>query len=152
SRPVSPRLTHLPEGSPNLVKATLKTHQTSGLAWLQQAWKSGMPGVLLADDMGLGKTLQALAFLAWRRDDIAVRVHRPILVVAPTALLKNWEQEAALHLRELGLGNLLKAYGTELRRLRDSNSNELNIGRSLLDVRRIQSADWVLTTYETMRD
>jgi len=111
-----------------------------------------MPGVLLADDMGLGKTLQALAFLAWRRDDIASRIHRPILVVAPTALLKNWEQEAEMHLKEPRLGTLLKAYGSDLKRLRNDTGDELQIGRSLLDTRQLQGADWVLTTYETMRD
>jgi len=152
SRHIVPRRSSRPDGCPARVKTPLKNHQEAGLAWLQMAWRSGMPGVMLADDMGLGKTLQALAFLAWRRDDIATRVHHPILVVAPTALLKNWEKEATLHLTEHGLGNLLKAYGSDLKRLRDGTGDELQIGRSLLDVREIHDADWVLTTYETMRD
>jgi hypothetical protein len=151
-RAIVPRLTQLSDGTVARIKTSLKQHQVTGLAWLQKAWRSGMPGVVLADDMGLGKTLQALAFLAWRRDDIDRSVHRPMLVVAPTALLKNWEQEAKKHLDQPQLGALLKAYGPDLKRLRQSIGDELQVGRSLLDVQRIQAADWVLTTYETMRD
>ena len=74
-----------------------KLHQLEGFRWMTEAWKAGWPGVLLADDMGLGKTFQALAFLAWlranqleakRRSGISTK--KPVLIVAPTALLKNW--------------------------------------------------------------
>jgi hypothetical protein len=33
-------------------------HQQTGIEWLQAAFVTGMPGLLLADDMGLGKTFQ----------------------------------------------------------------------------------------------
>jgi hypothetical protein len=54
----------LPLGLPACLETPLKDHQAAGLKWLQQNWRAGAPGVLLADDMGLGKTLQGLAFLA----------------------------------------------------------------------------------------
>ena len=57
-----------------------KPHQTAGFNWLLSAWRAGWPGVLLADDMGLGKTFQALAFLAWVREEICP--DRAILIVA----------------------------------------------------------------------
>jgi SNF2 family DNA or RNA helicase len=126
-----------------------------GIRWLQQRWREGMPGVLLADDMGLGKTLQALAFLVWLRDGMQASAVplRPILVVAPTGLLKTWEEEHCRHLAEPGLGQPLRGYGPELRGLRaEGRGNELEVGRALLDAERLRSADWILTTYETMRD
>lgn len=124
----------------------LKEHQESGLRWLQERWSSGAPGALLADDMGLGKTLQALLFLAWLEEEMAAgRTERkPILVVAPTGLLKNWQDEMNHHLGTNGLGPPLSAYGADLR--------SLKTGPTSLDRDRVRSAAWVLTTYETLRD
>jgi SNF2 family DNA or RNA helicase len=132
------------------LRATLKTHQREGLTWLQQNWISGSPGVLLADDMGLGKTLQGLAFLAWLRDGMASGVieRAPLLIVAPTGLLENWRAEHDRHLIAPGLGTLLLGYGKGLATLRREAVN----GVPALDIAAINSADWVLTTYETLRD
>jgi SNF2 family DNA or RNA helicase len=108
-----------------------------------------LPGVLLADDMGLGKTLQGLAFLAWLRRAMrdAVIPSEPILIVAPTGLLANWQKEHADHLAAPGLGECIAAYGPGLRALRLVDS-----GRPALDVDALRGAAWVLTTYETLRD
>src|SRR5260370_36482041 len=83
-----------PLGLPSGLASRLKHHQVEGLDWLQKAWASGRPGVLLADDMGLGKTFQSLAFLAWLREGMASGAieRAPILVVAPTGLLENWRR------------------------------------------------------------
>jgi superfamily II DNA or RNA helicase len=136
----------------------LKLHQIEGFRWLVDAWRTGWPGVLLADDMGLGKTYQALAFLAWLKSNASkararfnVQSTGPCLVVAPTALLKNWEKECYDRLSELGLGSRLDAYGKALRRLklgRSSNTSE----DDTLDVAQLRDADWILTTYETLTD
>jgi len=48
---------------------------------------------LLADDMGLGKTIQALAFIASTEGSL------PALVVAPSALLTQWESEITRFIR-----------------------------------------------------
>jgi hypothetical protein len=74
-------------------------YQREGFGWLLQ--KSGAlqedplapapVGALLADDMGLGKTLQVLSFLS---QCVAVGRDQPHLVVAPIALLGNWQREA----------------------------------------------------------
>lgn len=70
----------------------LRPYQLHGLAWLQYLREQGLAGIL-ADDMGLGKTAQALAHL-WVEKQ-AGRLDRPALVVLPTSLLFNWQQEAA---------------------------------------------------------
>jgi superfamily II DNA or RNA helicase len=150
-REFAPRESSVADNVLSGVRTQLKPHQSEGVLWLQTAWRSGVPGVLLADDMGLGKTLQALAFLSWRREELSRGVKRPVLIVAPTALLKNWEAEASAHLHQ-GLVEVLRAYGPSLRRLREQAVHELDAGASVLDVSAIQRADWVLTTYETMRD
>ena len=128
----------------------LKTHQLAGLAWLQDAWRQGRPGVLLADDMGLGKTLQALAFLAWLREGMAISVvsPAPVLIVAPTGLLENWREEHDRHLAKPGLGRLLRAYGKDLAQHRIVSAD----GQPGLAPDALRSAEWVLTTYETLRD
>jgi hypothetical protein len=128
----------------------LKPHQQEGLDWLMRAWREGQPGVLLADDMGLGKTLQALAFLAWLRLGMAAGTiaRAPLLVVAPTGLLENWRAEHDRHLAAPGLGACLRAYGAGLAALRTSRDD----GSPGLDTSRIAASDWVLTTYETLRD
>ena len=134
---------------PSCLRAKLKEHQREGLVWLQNNWKSGSPGVLLADDMGLGKTLQGLAFLAWLRDGMGTGVvpRGPLLIVAPTGLLENWRAEHSRHLAEPGLGEPLLAYGKGLAALRQSPDT---FGG--LDTDALRRADWVLTTYETLRD
>jgi SNF2-related domain len=86
--------------SPSSLTTPPKQHQLEGLKWLQKAWATGRPGVLLADDMGLGKTLQALAFLVWLREGMSSGIvdRAPIIVVAPTGLLENWRAEHDRHL------------------------------------------------------
>lgn len=137
-------------GLPSTLATTPKPHQEQGIAWLQNCWLAGRPGVLLADDMGLGKTLQSLAFLAWLRAgmDAGVIARAPILIVAPTGLLANWKAEHDRHLQGHGLGECLAAYGDGLRALRTQQNGDV----PALDQARLRNAAWVLTTYETLRD
>ena len=143
----------LPAGT--IARSSPKPHQEEGFRWLADAWTAGWPGVLLADDMGLGKTFQALAFLAWVRKNRAHQgidegvAHQPMLVVAPTALLRNWIEEAERHLQPGVLGERLDAFGSALTRLKSAAGDEWSKEDSL-DVARLRDADWVLTTYETL--
>ena len=141
-------------GLPECLCSTLLSHQKTGVEWMQRHWIEGSTGALLADDMGLGKTLQALTFLAWTRELDRVRGSepRPILVVAPTGLLKNWVAENEKHLTPPGLGEPLEVHGKGIAELRHSKSRELTAGFPTLDLTRLREADWVLTTYETLRD
>ena len=142
--------TAYPPTVPGTLVTSLKAHQEEGLQWLQKAWSIGRPGVLLADDMGLGKTIQGLAFLAWLREGMRKGVipKRPFLVVAPTGLLRNWLAEHDRHLRSPGLGTCIEGFGGGLSRLRRVDQD----GRPGLDTDRLAAADWVLTTYETLRN
>ena len=139
-----------PPAFPTVVRSTPKPHQLEGYAWLTEAWRRGMPGVLLADDMGLGKTFQALAFLAWLRTVEAPE--RPILIVAPTGLLRNWQAEIGIHLEHGSLGRLVEAFGANLRHHRTEQGNDIRGGTSKLDISGWSNAGVVLTTFETMRD
>ncbi|MEN3792180.1 DEAD/DEAH box helicase [Fulvimarina sp. MAC3] len=140
---------------PHLTRSVPKDHQTEGFAWLVEAWRMGWPGVLLADDMGLGKTFQALAFLAWLRDARAKAglqdgtKRQPILVVAPTALLRNWADESERHLVDGVLGKRVDAFGSKLSKLKRSKASDV-APEDALDVRVLREADWILTTYETL--
>lgn len=148
----------LPAMGATWLRSSLLPHQQNGVAWLRHHWETGSWGALLADDMGLGKTFCALAFLRLVREGL--RTHEltrgPVLVVAPTGLLKNWEDEHNLRLDGTGLGVLVRAHGPGLRalRLRQATAwqREGAIGKPLLDLGRLLAADWVLTTYETLRD
>jgi hypothetical protein len=132
------------------VRTPLKEHQRDGVRWLQRSWEAGRPGVLLADAMGLGKTLQVLAFLAWLREAMERgEVERaPFLIVAPTGLLANWKAEHDRHLDAPGLGRLVEAFGKGLQALKRRAGDD----RLALDLDKLAKADWILTTYETLRD
>lgn len=136
-----------PLALPSGLRSGLKEHQLQGLRWLQNAWQQGMAGVLLADDMGLGKTLQALAFLAWIKENAPANSEPNtggMLIVAPTSLLNNWKAEHDKHLDQPGLGSLLQVHGQHLRHVRSPTVKGLN-------VETLRQADWVLTTYETLK-
>jgi len=72
---------------PSTLQATLRDYQLEGFKWLGclSAWQVGG---CLADDMGLGKTVQALAAILLRAPD------GPTMVVAPTSVMMNWQDEA----------------------------------------------------------
>ncbi|SDQ02097.1 DEAD/DEAH box helicase [Ectopseudomonas guguanensis] len=77
-----------PEG----LQAELRTYQVQGLNWMQTLAELRVGGVL-ADDMGLGKTLQTLAHILCEKQ--AGRLDKPALIVMPTSLIPNWQDEAA---------------------------------------------------------
>lgn len=69
--------------------AELRDYQHDGLNWLN--FLDGFNfGGCLADDMGLGKTLQIIAFILSQREK---RGHTTNLIVVPTSLLFNWQEE-----------------------------------------------------------
>lgn len=71
------------------IKAILRSYQLEGFQWLQQMHHTGF-GACLADDMGLGKTLQTICFIDYL---LTKEKSGKILVVCPTSLLFNWENE-----------------------------------------------------------
>lgn len=90
---------------PTQIKADLRHYQKEGLNWLhfldEMQW-----GGILADDMGLGKTLQVLTFLQHQ----ANTQKACSLIVVPTTLLFNWENEIKKFAPKL---KALYYYGTD---------------------------------------
>ena len=135
----------------------LKEHQEVGIAWLQRLWRLSPQycrGTVLADDMGLGKTLQLLTFIVWAfKSDKELP---PALIVAPVALLENWQNELNRFF-EPGALPVLLLYGETLKRLRVAKS-EVDSTLRAEGITRLLKKGWignnklVLTTYETMRD
>lgn len=74
---------------PAHLRHTLRPYQTTGFQWLNYLHEVHWGGIL-ADDMGLGKTVQALAFLHYLKQEVECF---KALVVCPTSLLFNWENE-----------------------------------------------------------
>jgi SNF2 family DNA or RNA helicase len=74
------------------LNAELRPYQLEGVNWMQTLRILEVGGIL-GDDMGLGKTLQTLAHLLLEKE--AGRLDRPCLVVVPTSLIPNWQDEAA---------------------------------------------------------
>lgn len=78
--------------APQGLNASLRDYQQQGLSWLQNLRQAHMGGIL-ADDMGLGKTLQTLAHILCEKN--AQRLPQPALIIVPTSLIANWQDEAA---------------------------------------------------------
>ena len=74
---------------PEHLRNILRPYQEHGYYWLNYLSEIGWGGIL-ADDMGLGKTVQALSFLHYYKNH-----HQKLqaLVVCPTTLMFNWENE-----------------------------------------------------------
>lgn len=153
----------VPEGAraslPSGLRAevSLRPHQLTGIAWLQNLWgysPTQCRGALLADDMGLGKTIQLLTFIARCLEDQPDLA--PVLVVAPVALLENWREEIDKFFQPGALPATL-LYGETLSGLRvpqaaiDEQLRQQGLTRLLRKGWR-GNARIVLTTYETLRD
>ncbi len=71
------------------LKMILRPYQVAGYQWLNYL-KDIKWGGILADDMGLGKTVQALSFMEYFKKEQGTL---KALVVCPTTLIYNWENE-----------------------------------------------------------
>jgi superfamily II DNA or RNA helicase len=111
--------------TPASLQATLRDYQTEGLSWMQFLREYGLAGIL-ADDMGLGKTVQTLAHILVEKE--SGRMTHPTLVIAPTSLMGNWQDETARFAPSL---KVLLLQGKDRAELFD----------------KIPEADLVLTTY-----
>lgn len=112
---------------PKTISAELRPYQQKGFEWLALLADIGAGGCL-ADDMGLGKTLQTICFLAWYIEQYPQTRH---LIVCPTSLIYNWQQELQKF-----------AGGIEVEVFHGANRNE-NITLSKTQV--------VITSYGTLR-
>lgn len=97
--------------TPAGLKRPLYPHQDIALAWMKKMETGTNKGGILADDMGLGKTISTLALLLARpattRPKVCVSdspkdstlTKQTNLIVAPVALIRQWEEEIATKTR-----------------------------------------------------
>jgi non-specific serine/threonine protein kinase len=114
--------------APAHLQSILRPYQESGFQWLNYLREVQWGGIL-ADDMGLGKTLQALSFLHHlKKENESLKA----LVVCPTTLMFNWQNEIRKFTPELTFA--IHHGGT---RTRESLA--------------ISEHDVIITTYGTLR-
>jgi non-specific serine/threonine protein kinase len=114
--------------APDNLQAILRPYQTAGYQWLNYLNDVGWGGIL-ADDMGLGKTVQALTMLQHYKTQEGKLM---AIVVCPTTLIYNWENEIKKFTPELSY----KIHHGSLR---------------TRDVAELQKANIIITTYGTLR-
>ena len=113
---------------PEHLTATLRPYQLAGFQWLIFLSEAGWGGIL-ADDMGLGKTIQTLTFFQHYKNKNA---SSRFMVVCPTTLMYNWENE-------------IKKFTPELTHI-IHHGPKRNINPNAYD-----GFDIIITTYGTMR-
>ncbi|KAI1101248.1 SNF2 family N-terminal domain-containing protein [Jackrogersella minutella] len=124
------------------LSARLLPHQVEGVEWMKgrelgPVKKGKVPkGGLLADDMGLGKTLQSIALILSNQkpENKHPGVEKTTLVVAPLALIRQWEAE-------------LKEKVTESHKLKVLVHHGPQRTKRFEDLRRY---DVVITTYQIL--
>lgn len=70
---------------------TLRDYQITGVKWMKMLANCGFGGIL-ADEMGLGKSLQTIEYIKLQ---LAEHPDSQFLIVVPTSLVYNWENEFA---------------------------------------------------------
>lgn len=116
---------------PTKLDTIMRDYQKFGFKWFKTLSSCGFGGIL-ADEMGLGKTLQTIAFIKSELDSIESKL--PSLVVCPTSLVYNWEDE-------------IKKFQPDLKCLVISgNKNEREDQRQ-----KIEESDVIITSYALIR-
>ncbi|KAL8967271.1 MAG: hypothetical protein Q9197_005520 [Variospora fuerteventurae] len=89
--PVTPD-TEFDEGYrvPGDIYPSLFNYQKTGVQWLWELYSQQVGGIV-GDEMGLGKTIQVISFLAGLH--YSKKITRPIIVVAPATVMKQWVNE-----------------------------------------------------------
>ncbi|KAK5714940.1 DNA repair protein rhp26 [Elasticomyces elasticus] len=75
---------------PGDIYPSLFPYQKTGVQWLWELYSQQCGGII-GDEMGLGKTIQAIAFLAGLH--YSGKLDKPIIVVCPATVMKQWVNE-----------------------------------------------------------
>ncbi len=114
--------------APPQLNAVLRPYQLAGFRWLRFLNEAGWGGIL-ADDMGLGKTIQTLTYFQHYKNE---HPDAKFLVVCPTTLMYNWENE-------------IKKFTPGMRHFIHHGS------KRTASMRTFDEYDIIITTYGTMR-
>jgi superfamily II DNA or RNA helicase len=120
---------NIPEiAAPLNLEPILRPYQVAGYQWLNYLNDVGWGGIL-ADDMGLGKTVQALTMLQHYKTQEGKLM---AIVVCPTTLIYNWENE--------------------IRKFTPDLTWRIHHGSMRTrDIAELQNANIIITTYGTLR-
>ena len=99
----------------NELNGLLRHYQHQGLNWLNFIDDFNFGGIL-ADDMGLGKSIQIIAFILLQRNKVKQNTN---LLVVPTSLLFNWQEEVQKFAPSI---KILTLYNSD----RQKNTNSFN--------------------------
>ncbi len=105
---------------PSGIQGKLRDYQKTGFKWLKALANYGFGGIL-ADDMGLGKTLQVLTFILSEKQTDPT----PSLVIAPTSLVYNWQDEVLKFAPDLKIIVISGQPDERLKQLAASNQADL---------------------------
>jgi DNA excision repair protein ERCC-6 len=75
---------------PGDIYPALFDYQKTGVQWLGELYSQSVGGIV-GDEMGLGKTIQIISFLAALH--YSKKLTKPIIVVAPATVLRQWVNE-----------------------------------------------------------
>ncbi|PJF16868.1 DNA excision repair protein [Paramicrosporidium saccamoebae] len=75
---------------PSMVWERLLDYQRDGVQWLLNLYRQEVGGIL-GDEMGLGKTIQIVALISSLQ--ASGKLDRPVLVVCPATVMKQWVKE-----------------------------------------------------------
>lgn len=83
------------------LRVSLREHQEGASAAMQESFRAGLPGFLLADEVGLGKTYSVVSAV----QRIAAKRKRPlrVLVLSPLSVVPHWRRS----IDDMGVGNAL---------------------------------------------
>lgn len=128
-------------------------HQVIALNWLIDLYSNKYSGCLLADDMGLGKTFEVISFIDYllRKNSKA-----KILIVAPTVLINNWDNEFKNSLKTIdryGI-KIIRGKNTALDKLGSITTGaktEAEVLNDLDVVNFLEDNNIYITTYKTLQ-
>ncbi|KAL2020383.1 hypothetical protein VTK56DRAFT_8512 [Thermocarpiscus australiensis] len=75
---------------PGDIYPSLFDYQKTGVQWLAELYAQQVGGII-GDEMGLGKTVQLISFVAALH--YSKMLHKPVIVVAPATVLRQWVNE-----------------------------------------------------------
>ncbi|RYP03090.1 hypothetical protein DL765_010603 [Monosporascus sp. GIB2] len=75
---------------PGDIYPALFDYQKTGVKWLAELYNQKVGGII-GDEMGLGKTVQLISFIAALH--YSKKLDKPVIVVAPATVLKQWVNE-----------------------------------------------------------